>query len=121
MVLSYLLWEEHAYSSLPVAVEIGQEGYRIIQGWKVDDSDDLPWKPLSNETRSKIENVLDRVDYWSWDSSYTNSNILDGTTWSIKVRGGRNGGRRKNCEGVNKFPRGWDELEAAILELDAEL
>lgn len=120
MVLSYLLWEKHDYSFLPVSIEIGQEGYRIFRGWSVDGVSDMPWISLSVEARSNIENVLERSDYWSWERSYFNPDILDGTTWRIKVRGGNTGGRRKNCEGANDFPRGWGEVEAAIMELDAE-
>jgi hypothetical protein len=118
IVLSYLFWEKCEYSLLPIAIEIGPEGYRTIRGWKVDGAEDVPWKRLTNEARSKIENVLERVDFWDWERSYFNSDILDGTTWRIKVRGGRNGGRRKNSEGVNQFPGGWDEVEVAIMELD---
>jgi hypothetical protein len=116
-VLSYLLWEIHNYPSHPVTVEIENGGYRVIQGWR-SYGDPMPeWKPLSEAGRSKVEDALEQVVYWKWERSYFDPDICDGTTWSIKVRGGKTGGRRKNCSGVNGFPEGWDKVQAVIMEL----
>jgi len=86
VLLSYLLWEIHNYPDLPTTVEIDQEGYKVINGWQYCGNADPPWSPLSNETRNHIEEVLEQVDYWKWERFYDDPNILDGTTWSIKVR-----------------------------------
>lgn len=117
-MLSYLFWELHHYPDLPTTVEIDGGEYQIIHGWSVCGNTDPPWKSISKEKLAQIEAILEKVNYWQWERSYTDPHILDGTTWEIKVRGGKTGGRRKNSEGVNGFPPGWDEVEAAIMELD---
>lgn len=116
-MLSYLLWRIHNYPSPPVTIEINQESYKVIRGWQnFGDSDSL-WNLLSKKNRIHIEDALEQVNYWKWKRFYHDPDILDGTTWSIKVRGGKNGGRRKNCEGVNSFPPGWRKVETVIMKL----
>jgi hypothetical protein len=102
---------------MPVTVEIDREGYRVIRSWRENDAPMPQWRPLAEVDRIRIEDVLEQVEYWKWDQSYSDPHILDGTIWSIKVRGGKTGGRRKNCDGMNEFPQGWDKLQAAIMKL----
>ena len=113
-MLSYLLWEIHEYPSQPVSVEINGDGYRVIDVWQFPNDQITLWKPLSEVSRTNIEKVLEQANYWKWEREYYNSDIIDGTTWSIKVRAGKTGGRRKNSEGVNDYPQGWDEIAEAM-------
>lgn len=116
-MLSYLLWEIHDYSFLPIIVEIGDSGYRVTHGWGSHGAPMVQWKSLPESDRTQIEHLLEQVDFWEWETSYSDRTILDGTTWSIKVRAGRNGGRRKSCYGVNGFPKGWDKVRETIMAL----
>ena len=116
-MLSYLLWEIHDFPAPPVSVEIDQERYRVIHGWQRNGAPKPKWKHLAEHKRSQIETVLEHAEYWKWERSYVNPNMQDGRTWSIKVRGGTTGKRRKNCYGVNEFPSQWDRVYAIVMAL----
>ena len=100
-MLSYLLWEKHGYGGQPVEIEIEGSMFRVTNGWWNLEDTPAAWVELPEGAADAIEAAFENSDYWNWLSSYHDSDITDGTTWSIKVRAGRTGNRRKNCSGVN--------------------
>jgi hypothetical protein len=119
-MLSYLLWEVHHYPLPPITIEIDHNKFRVQRGWKPPLSPDAAWAPMSMDRLERIEAVLAECNYWGWESAYNDPNICDGTTWEIKVRGGKSGKRAKNSEGINAFPLGWESVEAVLMELSDE-
>jgi len=116
-MLSYVLWEVHEYPAPPISVEINHDCYRIFYGWSEHSDSESEWQPMVESQRSSIEAVLEQVEYWKWSRSYTDPDVTDGTTWSIKVRGGKTGRRRKNCYGVNDFPPQWERLHEVLMAI----
>jgi hypothetical protein len=114
-MLSYLLWEIHNFGSLPVQVEIDGPLFRVTNGWQFPEEVQEQWIHLPENTAANIEAALVKSNYWKWQSSYSDPDILDGTTWSIKVRAGRTGNRRKNSSGINFFPEMFSEI---MVEMD---
>lgn len=117
-MLTYLRWEIHSYGGRPLHLEIDGESFWVQEDWFEPETPN--WQPLTVEIRDKIEGALEKGSFWKWDRSYNRLGMTDGTTWSIKVRAGRNGNRRKNSGGVNAYPGGWDEVWAVLKTLAGE-
>jgi hypothetical protein len=113
-VLSYLLWERYSFGSQSVQIEIDGPLFRGTNGWRFPEEAQGKWIDLPANAVADIETALEKSNYWKWQSSYLDPDILDGTTWSIKVRAGRTGNRRKNSYGINLYPEKFSEIEAEI-------
>lgn len=104
-MLTYLRWELHSFPDMPEIVEILNDDCKIDPDFSDAASMRLPVECLLG-----IEETIDAIGFWEWEREYFDMNVLDGTQWSLRIRGGSSGERQKSSEGSNLFPRGWEAI-----------
>ena len=117
-MLIYLFWEEHSFGDLPFQAELDGRLFQIRKGWIGKLDHPLEWIELPENVILSLENALETANYWKWEKDYSDPDILDGTTWSIKIRAGKTGNRKKNCFGINRYPDDYGEIESEIRKLE---
>ena len=68
----------------------------------------------SQDGWSRFQEALDAIGVWRWKTSYENNHVVDGTSWSLKVK---IGDCVVNSSGKNAFP---DNTSATDYSLDSE-
>lgn len=58
--------------------------------------------------------AVDAAGAWGWDTRYHDPNVLDGTSWSLRLA---HEGRAVEASGSNAWPPGWEQLQAALEQL----
>lgn len=54
---------------------------------------------------------LDKIWVWSWQASYDDPDILDGTQWALDIS---DGSRSVRCTGSNRYPRSFQKFLKAV-------
>jgi hypothetical protein len=73
-------------------------------------------KKLSVEEVKYLQGIIPKLYILEWPSSSIDSNILDGTQWSIEIK--YQGKRKIKKHGSNKFPPYFTELVKAMSKLN---
>jgi hypothetical protein len=65
------------------------------------------WEPAvtlpfpSEEAWARFWEAVERVGVWRWNARYFNSDVLDGTQWSLKLK---HQDKSLSCDGSNDYP-----------------
>ncbi len=62
----------------------------------------------------RFRTELEEIDVWSWQPSYSESSILDGTSWFLVIEWPD---RSLRTSGSNAYPPGWDAFCRAVQKL----
>lgn len=57
--------------------------------------------------------ALGKIGVWSWQASYDDPEICDGTQWEIEIDLG-DGSHRVRCTGSNRYPRSFQQFLEAV-------
>ena len=58
--------------------------------------------------------ALDDINVWRWKKSYTNNEVLDGGSWSLKIT---KKSKKIECHGNVYYPSNFDDFLEALKEL----
>lgn len=64
-----------------------------------------------SEVKLDVANLVSKLEIASWEPRYDKSNVLDGTTWSVRVGAGD---AFFECSGRNAWPSGVESLVNAL-------
>ena len=58
--------------------------------------------------------TLDDINVWRWKKSYTNNEVLDGGSWSLKIT---KNSKKTECHGNVDYPSNFDDFLEALNKL----